>query len=51
MVEVESSILHIKTLKERLSSKLDEVNEEIDQWFYLLEDKYKRWMFDMESRN
>ena len=44
MVGHEGSILHKRTLEETYRSIIQEVNEEIDYWYYLLEPKYKQFL-------
>ena len=44
MVEREGSILHTKSLKDRLRSIITEINEEVDYWYYLLEPAYNRYL-------
>ena len=44
LVEHGVNILHTKSLEERLSSKITEVNEEIDYWYCLLELKYNQYL-------
>lgn len=40
LVDQEVSILHNKSLEDRLRSVIQEVNEEIDYWYFLLELRY-----------
>ena len=40
IVDQEVSILHNKSLEDRLRSVIQEVNEEIDYWYFLLELRY-----------
>jgi len=44
MVEQEGSILHTKSLEDRLKSIITEINEEVDYWYYLLEPAYNRYI-------
>ena len=44
LVDQEVSILHTKSLEERLSSIITEINEEIDYWYCLLELKYNQYL-------
>ena len=44
MVEQEGSILHTKSLEDRLKSIITEINEEVDYWYYLLEPAYNRYL-------
>ena len=44
MVEREGSILHTKSLEDRLKSIITEINEEADYWYYLLEAAYNRYL-------
>ena len=48
MVEQEGSILHQKGLEQRLRNVIQEINEEVDYWYYLLEPQYNRYLTSQE---
>lgn len=49
MVDQEVSILHTKSLEDRLESIITEINEEVDYWYYLLEPAYNRYLSSREQ--
>lgn len=44
LVEQEGSILHTRGLERRLGNVIQEINEEIDYWYYLLEPAYNKYL-------